>query len=120
MTTMLRCISRTGGASFIKHHGRSTVAATKPRSTFFPEAAVRSTSRRLMSTRSNDDAKAPTTLATIHLEDGSSFTGRSFGSNESVEGEVRFIYIFFFPNVQCERFGWDGGINKEDPNDIIF
>ena len=99
MTTMLRCISRTGGASFIKHHGRSTVAATKPRSTFFPEAAVRSTSRRLMSTRSNDDAKAPTTLATIHLEDGSSFTGRSFGSNESVEGEVRFIYIFFFPNV---------------------
>jgi len=87
---MLRCISRTGGASFIKHHGRSTVAATKPRSTFFPEAAVRSTSRRLMSTRSNDDAKAPTTLATIHLEDGSSFTGRSFGSNESVEGEVVF------------------------------
>jgi hypothetical protein len=40
-------------------------------------------------TQSGDDAKKPTALARLHLEDGTTMTGRSFGCHESVEGEVR-------------------------------
>lgn len=43
---------------------------------------------RLMGTQSGDDAKPPTALAKLHLEDGTTLTGRSFGSHESVDGEV--------------------------------
>lgn len=32
----------------------------------------------------------PTALATLHLEDGTSLTGKSFGSHEAIEGEVVF------------------------------
>jgi hypothetical protein len=39
-------------------------------------------------TYSGDDAKKPTALARIYLEDGTTLTGRSFGCHESVEGEV--------------------------------
>jgi carbamoylphosphate synthase small subunit len=47
-----------------------------------------------MATQSGDDAKPPTALATLYLEDGSKFVGRSFGSHEAaVDGEVRYIYI---------------------------
>jgi hypothetical protein len=43
-----------------------------------------------MSTQSGDDAKPPSALATLYLEDGSKFVGRSFGSHEAaVDGEVR-------------------------------
>ena len=43
-----------------------------------------------MATQSGDDAKPPTALATLYLEDGSKFVGRSFGSHEAaVDGEVR-------------------------------
>jgi len=45
---------------------------------------------RLMSTQSGDDTKPPTALARLHLEDGSTLTGRSFGSHESISGEVVF------------------------------
>jgi len=47
-------------------------------------------SSRLMSTQSGDDAKPPTALAKLHLEDGTTLTGRSFGSHESTTGEVVF------------------------------
>jgi hypothetical protein len=40
-------------------------------------------------TQSGDDATRPTALAKIFLEDGTELTGRSFGSHEAVEGEVR-------------------------------
>eukprot|EP00542_Grammatophora_oceanica_P009144 CAMPEP_0194044398 /NCGR_PEP_ID=MMETSP0009_2-20130614/15884_1 /TAXON_ID=210454 /ORGANISM="Grammatophora oceanica, Strain CCMP 410" /LENGTH=159 /DNA_ID=CAMNT_0038688915 /DNA_START=56 /DNA_END=532 /DNA_ORIENTATION=+ len=46
--------------------------------------------RAFMSTKSGDDAKRPEKLARLHLEDGTTLTGRSFGSHESVEGEVVF------------------------------
>lgn len=42
-----------------------------------------------MSTQSSPDTNPPTALATLHLEDGTSIVGRSFGCHESVEGEVR-------------------------------
>jgi len=45
---------------------------------------------RLMSTQSTDDTKPPTALATLYLEDGTKLVGKSFGSHETVEGEVVF------------------------------
>ena len=54
---------------------------------------------KFMSTQSNSSTKPPTALATLHLEDGSSLTGRSFGCHESVEGEVscsRYIIVLGF------------------------
>jgi carbamoyl-phosphate synthase (ammonia) len=45
---------------------------------------------KLMSTQSSSDVNPPTALATLYLEDGSSFTAKSFGCHESVEGEVVF------------------------------
>lgn len=67
MSSMLR-------SSFVRH-GRF---ARKARS-----------SLKLMSTQSSPDTNPPTALATLHLEDGTSIVGRSFGCHESVEGEVR-------------------------------
>lgn len=43
-----------------------------------------------MGTQSTDNDKAPTALATLYLEDGTKFVGKSFGSHEAVEGEVVF------------------------------
>lgn len=43
-----------------------------------------------MSSQSSDKTKAPSSHATLHLEDGSSFIGRSFGYHKSVDGEVVF------------------------------
>ena len=45
---------------------------------------------RTMATQSGDDAKKPTALAKLHLEDGTTLIGKSFGCHKSVEGEVRF------------------------------
>lgn len=42
-----------------------------------------------MRSHSTADAKPPTVLAKLYLEDGSCLTGLSFGCHESVEGEVR-------------------------------
>lgn len=42
----------------------------------------------MMSTQSGDEAKKPTALARLHLEDGTTLLGRSFGCHESVDGEV--------------------------------
>jgi hypothetical protein len=49
------------------------------------------------STQSTDDAKKPTALAKLHLEDGTTLTATSFGCHESVEGEVSLI---IFPRSQ--------------------
>ena len=43
---------------------------------------------RLMSTQSTSDTVKPTALARLHLEDGTTLVGRSFGSHENVDGEV--------------------------------
>jgi len=45
---------------------------------------------RSMATRSGDDARKSTAVARLHLEDGTTLTGTSFGCHESVEGEVVF------------------------------
>lgn len=42
------------------------------------------------STQSGDDAVKPTAQAKLHLEDGTTITGTSFGCHKSVEGEVVF------------------------------
>ena len=52
-----------------------------------------SASTRLMATQSGDDTKPPSALAKLHLEDGSTLTGRSFGCHESMTGEVRFVFV---------------------------
>ena len=46
------------------------------------------TFRRTLATQSGDDTKKPTALAKIHLEDGTTLIGKSFGSHEGAEGEV--------------------------------
>ena len=51
--------------------------------------AVKRTSTKAFATQSGDDAAKPTALARLHLEDGTSITGTSFGCHKSVEGEVR-------------------------------
>jgi hypothetical protein len=43
---------------------------------------------RLMSTQSGDDTQRPSALAYVHLADGTTLKGRSFGAHKSVEGEV--------------------------------
>lgn len=44
--------------------------------------------RRSLATQSGDDTKKPSALAKIHLEDGTTLIGTSFGSHEGAEGEV--------------------------------
>jgi len=53
-----------------------------------------SISSRLMSTQSPDGVNPPTALAKLHLEDGTTLTGKSFGCHESMTGEVR-IRLWF-------------------------
>lgn len=43
---------------------------------------------RWLATQSGDDTRPPTALAKIHLEDGTTLLGKSFGAHTSVEGEV--------------------------------
>lgn len=45
---------------------------------------------RFMSTQSSGDTMPPSAIANIHLEDGTTLTGRSFGAHTNVEGEVVF------------------------------
>lgn len=41
-----------------------------------------------LATQSGDDAQPPTALAKLHLADGTTLTGRSFGCHKAIEGEV--------------------------------
>mmetsp|Transcript_14691 Transcript_14691/g.20977 ORF Transcript_14691/g.20977 Transcript_14691/m.20977 type:complete len:1534 (-) Transcript_14691:123-4724(-) len=83
MARMLRPFPIANRVSFVNHgrlvlNGiRNSILSNRP-------------SAKLMSTQSNDNTTPPSALATIHLEDGTSLVGRSFGSHESVEGEVVF------------------------------
>jgi len=49
------------------------------------------------STQSGDNVNRPTAVAKLHLEDGSTFVGRSFGSHEAVEGEVSSLFDLDHP-----------------------
>ena len=42
-----------------------------------------------MGPQSGDDAEKPTAVAKLHLEDGTTLEGLSFGSHKAAEGEVR-------------------------------
>ena len=55
----------------------------------------RATTLRSLATASGDDAKKPTALAKLHLEDGTTLVGYSFGSHQAVEGEVSDTYNFY-------------------------
>jgi hypothetical protein len=74
------------------------------RTSLMPSAArasVQRTGRAAFSTHSGDDAKKPTALAKLHLEDGTTLTGRSFGSHEAVEGEVSIFYSIPYPSARA-------------------
>ena len=68
---------------------------------------------RTFATQSGDDAKKPTALAKLHLEDGTTLIGKSFGSHEAAEGEVsdrwshllRSVYIVFLDQGKEEYTG---------------
>jgi len=49
---------------------------------------IQNAALRLHGTRSNDSTAPPSAIAAVHLEDGTTFIGRSFGAHKSVEGEV--------------------------------
>lgn len=55
-------------------------------------------SSRTFATQSGDDTVRPSALAKIHLEDGTTLTGRSFGCHTSVEGEVCIVFCVFGSN----------------------
>jgi hypothetical protein len=52
-------------------------------------SSTSSATKATFATQSGNDASRPTALAKLYLEDGTTMTGLSFGSHESVEGEVR-------------------------------
>jgi len=79
MASMLRPFAR--GSS-------SRGAAFLNRATASRQTASVSPATRLMATQSGDDTEPPTAVARLHLEDGTTLTGRSFGSHESISGEV--------------------------------
>lgn len=58
------------------------------------------------STSSGDDAKNPTALAKLHLEDGTTLFGRSFGCHKSVEGEVRTLLLEVVPSCVGDCFAY--------------
>lgn len=72
---------------FLRSSGSSTLKSTLRKTSSTPT----STLARTFATQSSDDTKKPTALAKLHLEDGTTITGTSFGSHEAVEGEVRNI-----------------------------
>lgn len=86
MASMLRSI-RGGARGSISAFANTNINRVGTSATTSARSAV----SRLMGTQSGDDAKPPTALATLYLEDGSKFVGRSFGSHESVDGEVRLM-----------------------------
>lgn len=91
--TMLRPLLRSvAGFSPQRVLRSSTLSSKKP--SLLNDASLRKTVTRGMGTQSTDNDKAPTALATLYLEDGTKFVGKSFGSHEAVEGEVSYKYTF--------------------------
>lgn len=73
-------------SSALFHSMRGTLSSVSKRTL---RNTVLRTGRAAFATQSGDDANRPTALAKLHLEDGTTLTGRSFGCHEAVEGEVR-------------------------------
>lgn len=88
--TMLRPFLRSAGAFSPQTAARAFVTSNKRNP--LKNNNSRAAASRLMSTQSTDDTKPPTALATLYLEDGTKLVGKSFGSHESVEGEVSYTY----------------------------
>jgi len=79
--------------SMLRHFWRVNQATVKKNGRTISSRLGLSSSRnssKLMSTQSSSSTKPPSAIATLHLEDGTSLTGRSFGCHEAVEGEVVF------------------------------
>ena len=93
MTSMLRSFAR-GGSRSSAFLGRVSNGSRQTTVTSSSAAAAPAAISRFMATQSGDDVKPPTALARLHLEDGSTLTGRSFGCHESVSGEVSLSRIY--------------------------
>lgn len=67
----------------------------------------RRTTQKAFSTYSKDDVFRPTQVAKLHLEDGTTLTGKSFGAPQNVEGEVcssiDLISCLFILKKNCTR-----------------
>lgn len=87
---MLRPLLRSAGAFSPQRIVRSSIEKNKPKPSFLNGQFLSKGTARGMGTQSTDNHKAPTALATLHLEDGTKIVGKSFGSHEAVEGEVVF------------------------------
>lgn len=74
MAPMLRPLFRSQGLRALSRSSKTKAPMQSARCAF--------------ATQSGDDTKKPTALAKLHLEDGTTLTATSFGSHESVEGEV--------------------------------
>lgn len=85
MTRMLRPMLRSSRAAAAKASTSTAFAS----STTVAKALASGFSQRLFATQSSGDTEPPTALAKLHLEDGTTLVGKSFGSHESIEGEVR-------------------------------
>jgi len=92
---MLRPILRSSRSAATK---LSAASASSSAATFVPASAAKALAstaqQRLFATQSSGDAEPPTALAKLHLEDGTTLVGKSFGCHESVEGEVSRKRIF--------------------------
>ena len=93
MTSMLRSFAR-GGSRSSAFLGRVSNGSRQTTVTSSSAAAAPAAISRFMATQSGDEVKPPTALARLHLEDGSTLTGRSFGCHESVSGEVSLTRIY--------------------------
>jgi hypothetical protein len=52
-----------------------------------------------MAPQSDSKTEPPVAVAILHLEDGTSFVGKSFGCHKAVEGEVCFILFISCNNI---------------------
>jgi carbamoylphosphate synthase small subunit len=53
-----------------------------------------------MATQSDSNTEPPVAVAILHLEDGTSITGKSFGCHKAVEGEVCFHLLLGFNCIE--------------------
>lgn len=55
-----------------------------------------------MATQSGSNTEPPVAVAILHLEDGTSITGKSFGCHKAVEGEVCFLLLLGFNFIEID------------------
>ena len=82
---MLLSVLRLGKASSALTRAKAVASSSR----------IHAAALRLHSTRSNDSTAPPSALAAVHLEDGTTLIGRSFGAHKSVDGEVRGRSFFY-------------------------